>query len=119
MEGMVRSSIEDRKVVVRPPQTGSSRSKGLRRSRGRADVKYQCQGDVPQAEAPMPSSFDGRTLERNAASSGQSSLLDCQKNVSMLTVRRRPATVAERMAGRKTARTREMALLKVPAFRRR
>lgn len=81
-------------------------------------MKYQCQGDVPQAEAPRPP-FDGRTLDRNAASSGQSSDRDCQKNVSMLTVKRRPATVAERMAGRKTARTRETALLRVPVFRSR
>ena len=51
---------------------------GLRRRRGSADVKYQCQGDVPHAEAPALPSV-GKTFERNAESSGQIGVGDCQK----------------------------------------
>lgn len=85
-----------------------SRRSGLRKSRGIAEVKYQCQGDVPQAEAPrLPSA--GKTLDQNAASSGHSHVGDCQKKVSVGTVQSSPATVAEMAAGRKTVRTRLMA----------
>ena len=71
-------------------------------------MKYQCHGDVPHADAPRLS-LDGKILDRKAASSGHNRVRDCQKKVSMLTVRRRPAIVADRIAGRKTVRTREMA----------
>jgi len=72
-------------------------------SRGRADVKYQCHGLVPQPEAPRLSSL-GKTFDRKAASSGQRSLRDCQKNVSIETVNSRPAIVAVKIAGINTLR---------------
>ena len=73
---------------------------GLRSRRGRAEVKYQCQGDVPQADAPSDDS-DGKILERKAESSGQSAVGDCQKNVSIGMVRARPMSRPNIPAGRR------------------
>ena len=73
---------------------------GFRSRRGRADVKYQYQGLVPQAEAPSLGS-EGKTLERKAESSGQSGVDDRQKNVSMGIERARPMTAPKRPAGSK------------------
>lgn len=100
--------MDGRSVVVVKPHGIRSNRTGLRRSRGNADVKYQYHGDVPQADAPRLSR-DGNTFDKNAASSGHRRVRDCQKKVSMLTVKSRPAIVADRMAGRNTVRTRETA----------
>ena len=72
--------------------------KGLSRRRGRADVKYQCQGLVPQADAPRLPRL-GKILDRKAESSGQSGIVDCQKKVSMGIVKRRPIVAPKRPAG--------------------
>lgn len=76
---------------------------GFRRRRGRAEVKYQCQGLVPQAEAPRLESA-GKTLENKAESSGQRSLDDCQKNVSIGTEMARPMMAPKRPAGSRALR---------------
>ena len=78
---------------------------GFIKSRGSADVKYQCHGLVPQAEAPLQS-FWGKTLDRKAVSSGQRSILDCQKYVSTATVNIKPAIPPLKAAGMKTTRMR-------------
>jgi hypothetical protein len=79
-------------------QTSNGRATGHRSSRGSADVKYQCQGLVPQADAPRLSCV-GKTFEKNAASSGQIGLSACQKKVSMVTVRARPTSAPDSPAG--------------------
>ena len=77
--------------------------RGLAVSRGNADVRYQCQGDVPQAEAPCEPG-GGNTFERNAAASGQRRRCERQMKVSIDTVKASPATVAVRRAGRRSPR---------------
>lgn len=100
---------------MRPHGIKSSR-KGLTSSRGRADVIYQCHGDVPQAEAPRPP-LDGKTLDIKPANSGHKRVRDCQKNVSMPTVRMRPTMVAARMAGMHVVRTKVMPFAMEPDLR--
>jgi len=82
----------------------SGTANGFRSRRGRADVKYQCQGLVPQAEAPSLGS-EGKMLERKAESSGQSGVGDRQKNVSMGIERARPMTAPKKPAGSKAVRS--------------
>ena len=57
-----------------------------------AEVKYQCQGLVPQADAPNPF-VDGKTLEMKADNSGHKGEGDCQKKVSIETESTRPVSV--------------------------
>lgn len=61
-------------------------------------MKYQCHGLVPQAEAPRSLSL-GKTLDRKADNSGQIGIFDCQKKVSMETVKARPTTAPDSPAG--------------------
>ena len=79
------------------------RDRGFNRSRGKADVIYQCQGLVPQAEAPRLDS-EGKMLDRKAESSGQSGVADCQKNVSIRMERARPIMAPRIPAGSKALR---------------
>ena len=76
------------------------RDRGFRRRRGNADVKYQCPGFVPHAEAPRLES-EGKTFERKAESSGHRGVGDCQKNVSIGIESARPMRAPKTPAGRK------------------
>lgn len=71
--------------------------------RGRAEVKYQCQGLVPHADAPGPAS-GGKMLDMKASYSGHSGADDCQKKVSIVTVSKRPAIPPDKAAGMKVDR---------------
>ena len=71
-----------------------------------ADVKYQCQGLTPHADAPWPSAL-GKTLARKAESSGQIGMEDCQKKVSIETVRKRPTKAPPSPAGMRIVRIKE------------
>lgn len=71
---------------------------GFNSRRGNAEVKYQYHGLVPQAEAPRPLSA-GKTLARKADNSGQIGTLDCQKKVSIETVKARPTSAPNSPAG--------------------
>ncbi len=70
-------------------------------------MKYQCQAEVPQAEAPCSGS-DGKTLERKAESSGHSGLGDCKKKVSIGIVMMRPISTPKMPAGRRALRMKEI-----------
>jgi hypothetical protein len=80
-----------------------SRVSGFKRRRGNADVKYQCQGLVPQAEAPRLES-EGKMFERKPESSGQRGVGDCQKNVSIGTEIARPMRAPKTPAGSRALR---------------
>ena len=103
---MRRFLLVGRREVWTSGKRVSGMASGLRKSRGRAEVKYQCQGLVPHAEAPRLLSF-GNMLERKADNSGQSGPEDCQKNESIGTVNMRPIVMPDRRDGMTAWRTKQ------------